>query len=73
LIRNLNLLRKRGYVHTDSGSRAHAITLTDAGRAALEAARPHWRKAQDQVFNTLSSEEQVLLTVLLGKLQKAFN
>jgi DNA-binding MarR family transcriptional regulator len=41
LIRNLNLLRKRGYVHTDSGSKAHVITLTDAGRAALEAARPH--------------------------------
>jgi DNA-binding MarR family transcriptional regulator len=72
LIRNLNLLRKRGYVHTDSGSKAHVITLTDAGRAALEAARPHWRKAQGRVFNTLSSEEQVLLTDLLGRLQNTF-
>jgi DNA-binding MarR family transcriptional regulator len=72
LIRNLTLLGKRGYVHTYSCSRAHAITLTDAGRAALKAARPHWRKAQDHILNILSSEEQVLLTGLLEKLQNAF-
>jgi DNA-binding MarR family transcriptional regulator len=72
LIRNLTLLGKRGYVYTDSCSRAHAITLTDAGRAALKAACPYWRKAQGHLHNILSSEEQVLLTGLLEKLQNAF-
>jgi DNA-binding MarR family transcriptional regulator len=72
LIRNLTLLGKRGYVYTDSCSRAHAITLTDAGRAALEAARPYWRKAQDHVLGILNSEEQVLLAGLLETLPTAF-
>ena len=72
LIRNLNLLSKQGFVHTDSGPKAHAIALTKAGLLALEAAMPHWSKAQDHVKNTLSSEEQALLSNLLGKLQTLF-
>ena len=73
LIRNLNLLCNQGFVHTNSGPKAHAITLTKAGRLALEAAVPHWRKAQDHVQNNLSNEEQALLTSLLGKLQAIFD
>ncbi|MDR1686464.1 MAG: MarR family winged helix-turn-helix transcriptional regulator [Desulfovibrio sp.] len=72
LIRNLNLLCKQDFVHTNSGTRIHAIMLTEVGRAALEAARPYWRKAQDHILKTLSNEEQIFLNDLLHKLQNIF-
>ncbi len=64
LIRNLNLLRKQGLVHTDSESKVHTLTLTDMGRTTLEAARPYWHKAQSRVQETLSKEERALLNEL---------
>ena len=72
LIRNLNLLCKQGFVHTESESRTHMLTLTDEGRMALEAARPHWRTAQDRILESLSNEEKIFLDGMLNRLQHIF-
>src|ERR1700730_1047061 len=50
--RNLNPLERRGLVRIEAGNvdqREHVAYLTAAGEAAIEAALPYWRKAQDRI------------------------
>jgi DNA-binding MarR family transcriptional regulator len=50
--RNLNPLERRGLVRIEVGNvdqREHVAHLTAAGEAAIEAALPYWRKAQDRI------------------------
>ncbi len=48
LTRNLNLLRRDGFVEIQRGNdaRQHLISLTDNGRQALLKALPRWQQAQ---------------------------
>jgi DNA-binding MarR family transcriptional regulator len=50
--RNLNPLERRGLVRIkvgDADQRERVVHLTAAGEAAIEAALPHWRKAQERI------------------------
>jgi DNA-binding MarR family transcriptional regulator len=50
--RNLNPLERRGLVRIEVGNvdqRERVVYLTAAGEAAIEAALPHWRKAQERI------------------------
>ena len=50
--RNLNPLERRGLVRIEVGNvdqRERVAHLTAAGEAAIEAALPHWRKAQERI------------------------
>jgi DNA-binding MarR family transcriptional regulator len=50
--RNLNPLERRGLVRIEVGNvdqRERVVHLTAAGETALEAALPHWRKAQERI------------------------
>jgi DNA-binding MarR family transcriptional regulator len=50
--RNLNPLERRGLVRIEVGNvdqREHVAYLTAAGEAAIEAALPYWRKAQERI------------------------
>jgi DNA-binding MarR family transcriptional regulator len=50
--RNLNPLERRGLVRIKVGNadqRERVAYLTAAGEAAIAAALPHWRKAQEQI------------------------
>jgi DNA-binding MarR family transcriptional regulator len=50
--RNLNPLERRGLVRIEVGSvdqRERFVHLTAAGEAAIEAALPYWRKAQERI------------------------
>jgi DNA-binding MarR family transcriptional regulator len=50
--RNLNPLERRGLVRIEVGDadqRERFAYLTPAGEAAIEAALPHWRKAQERI------------------------
>jgi DNA-binding MarR family transcriptional regulator len=49
--RNLDPLERRGLVRIEAGNidqRERVAHLTAAGEAAIEAALPHWRKAQER-------------------------
>lgn len=49
--RNLNPLERRGFVRIEVGDadqRERIAYLTAAGEVAIEAALPHWRKAQER-------------------------
>jgi DNA-binding MarR family transcriptional regulator len=49
--RNLDPLERRGLVRIEAGNidrRERVAYLTAAGEAAIEAALPHWRKAQER-------------------------
>jgi DNA-binding MarR family transcriptional regulator len=50
--RNLNPLERRGLIRIEIGDadqRERVARLTAAGEAAIEAALPHWRKAQERI------------------------
>ena len=50
--RNLNPLERRGLVRIEVGNvdqRERVVHLTAVGEGALEAALPHWRKAQKRI------------------------
>ncbi|HEX3497053.1 MAG TPA: MarR family winged helix-turn-helix transcriptional regulator [Methylocella sp.] len=50
--RNLNPLERRGLVRIEVGTvdqRERVVYLTAAGEAAIEAALPYWRKAQERI------------------------
>lgn len=52
MARNLDPLERRGLVRVGAGetdARSRVAELTDAGRATLAAARPHWQAAQRQL------------------------
>jgi len=58
LTRNLNVLKKAGWVKSNSGSdgRFTYIDLTAKGNKVLSKVFPHWRKAQEQLKKILGWE-----------------
>ena len=58
LTRNLKPLEREGLVaiYSELDQRVRVVSLTDAGRAALTAARPHWQRAQSQLTTALGAE-----------------
>jgi DNA-binding MarR family transcriptional regulator len=58
LSRNLDPLVERGLVEIVHGddARTREVALTRAGRSAIEAALPHWRRAQAAVAQVLGTE-----------------
>jgi DNA-binding MarR family transcriptional regulator len=55
LTRNLRPLARRGWVRIEAGEdrRAHNLSLTRSGRAALERALPLWQQAQTRLHEQL--------------------
>jgi DNA-binding MarR family transcriptional regulator len=67
LTRNLTLLEGKDWVQSRPAakdSRSRVISATKAGRAALFAAYPAWRKAQDQVARAVRGKDIALLSAL---------
>ena len=61
LSRNLKLLRAKGWIISAPATegRARRISLTEEGRARLDAAKPAWRRAQATVRAQMSASEWV--------------
>ncbi len=58
LTRNLKPMIRDNLVRIDSEDdrRVRKVVLTDTGRAALEAARPHWEQAQSRIHKALGQD-----------------
>ena len=58
LTRNLNILKKSGWVKSNNGldGRFTYINLTPKGNKTLSKVFPHWSKAQQQVKKILGKE-----------------
>jgi DNA-binding MarR family transcriptional regulator len=59
LSRNLKLLKQKKWIAIAAGAdaRERRVALTRAGRRRLVAARPAWRKAQEQLRATIGDDE----------------
>lgn len=66
LSRNLNSLERQGFVRLASAEdrRARRVTITPAGCAKLEEARPLWRSAQDRVARESGTRDRRLEEIL---------
>ena len=67
LTRNLRPLVEAGWVRmrqSGQDARARSAALTPAGRDLLEAARPLWRRAQDEINATIGRSEVARLHAL---------
>ncbi len=73
LTRNLRLLLDQGWCEQGPGAdaRSRSITLTAAGQAKHQQAKPHWKRAQLQVNERLGAEAVVKLHALLDSAQAA--
>jgi DNA-binding MarR family transcriptional regulator len=67
LYRALAPLERLGWVATGDApkGRARIVTLTDAGRAAMEAATPPWRAAQQRLIGAMGGAAWAELETLL--------
>jgi DNA-binding MarR family transcriptional regulator len=67
LTRNVAPLVERGWVEVVGGvdARSRDARITPAGRAAREAAVPHWRSAQDSLVQLLGRDLTAMLHGLL--------
>ena len=63
LTRNLNILKKSGWVKSNKGSdgRFTYINLTSKGNKVLSKVFPHWSRAQEQVKKILGGELDTFL------------
>jgi DNA-binding MarR family transcriptional regulator len=57
--RNLQLLEKKGWITRSPGEdrRERRFELTTAGRKRLDAAKPEWKKVQDQLRAALTPDQ----------------
>jgi len=71
LSRNLDPLAARGQVAVVPGrdARTRDVAITAAGKAALRAALPHWKRAQAQVGRRLGTEKLDALIATLGEIE----
>ena len=67
--RNIRPLLKAGLIAMEGGEdrRAHALALTDEGRALLEKALPFWKNAQREVSEKLGREKTRALRAMLDE------
>lgn len=70
LTRNLKPLVSNGWVTVEQGSdqRERLVSLTELGKETLDAARPHWAMAQEQVVDALGIDRW---SGLIGDLREA--
>jgi DNA-binding MarR family transcriptional regulator len=71
ITRNINILEKRELVSSDAGNdrRFKLVSLTQAGRDALEKALPLWEQAQTEVRQHLGDKKWQALLSLLSELK----
>jgi DNA-binding MarR family transcriptional regulator len=71
LSRNLDPLVERKLVEIMPGrdARTREVALTRAGRAAIRAAEPHWRRAQAEVAGALGAERLDALIATLTAIE----
>jgi DNA-binding MarR family transcriptional regulator len=75
LSRNFKLLKRKGWVEPATGKdeRERGFRLTPAGRERLRAARPLWKKAQEQLRSAMSAGEwETMWKVLRVTTQAAY-
>lgn len=68
LTRNLKPLVAAGWVEIEAGTddaRQRLVCITSDGRAVLEAARVHWRRAQEEVTATIGAADAARLHQML--------
>jgi DNA-binding MarR family transcriptional regulator len=67
LVRNLKPLEQSGFVAQGAGARGNerAVTLTAAGRAVLQRARPLWTRAEKEVRAALGGDTITQLHALI--------
>jgi DNA-binding MarR family transcriptional regulator len=73
LTRNLEVLVRRGLIENIAGddARVRNVRLTDAGKAAFEAALPLWREAQHNLLEAIKPERWTEMATKLGKIEIA--
>jgi DNA-binding MarR family transcriptional regulator len=71
LSRNLDPLVEQGYVEVTQGhdARTREVAITRKGRGALDAAGPHWQRAQTDVAKRLGRKRLDALIEMLGELE----
>ena len=60
LSRNLEIMRKNGWLKIDRAGRSHALRLTPKGAALLVEIRPLWRKGQKKAEAMLGSAAETI-------------
>lgn len=69
--RNLTPLQTHGYISVSgegmTRARAREVTITEAGKAALQDLMPMWRKAQAEFAAHMGEADTALLIELLGR------
>jgi DNA-binding MarR family transcriptional regulator len=73
LSRNLKLLKRNGWIAIAAGedARERRVILTPEGRRRLAAAKPAWKKAQEQLRGSMSRGEWNRVGQLLNALTRA--
>jgi DNA-binding MarR family transcriptional regulator len=73
LSRNLKRLEQRGWIAMSAGvdGREKRVALTSAGRRVVAAAKPAWRRAQDQLRLSMRREHWEALRELLDAVTRA--
>src|SRR5262245_62577061 len=72
LSRNLDPLAARGFVEVTPGrdARTREVAITAAGSAAMRAAVPQWKRAQDRVAKRLGPAKLDALIAVLAELEQ---
>ena len=73
LSRNLRLMQKNGWLHhaATSDKRERGVRLTVEGKELLEAAKPHWKRAQEKLKSGMTREQWDAMWLALGLLTAA--
>jgi DNA-binding MarR family transcriptional regulator len=71
--RNVGLLQRNGWVRFEAGEdrRSKVVSLTAKGKRQLEAARPHWERAQERLATALGEARFTALRDLLPEIAEA--
>ncbi len=69
MVRNIHLLESRGLIAPAEG-RGRTFTLSEAGRAALDAAMPLWEGAQGELEGFLGAEDAQAVLRIGARLQE---
>lgn len=70
--RNLRVLQRQGLLLLGPGAdeRTRVVTMTAAGEAAIDAAMPHWLRAQARIEAVLGRESEARLKRLVDDLRQ---
>jgi DNA-binding MarR family transcriptional regulator len=70
--RNLRVLQRQGLLRLGSGTdeRTRVVSLSEAGEAVIDAAMPHWRRAQERIEAVVAEESRTRLERLANELQQ---